>query len=58
MELVEERGREAGWGNISPLSASCGACGSGASLEEGETKAAAPHTPSPALALLLGVRAP
>ena len=43
MELVKGRSKQAGWGNISPHSASYGARGSGASLEEGETKAAAPH---------------
>lgn len=43
MELAEESSREADWGNLSPHSASCGACGSRASLEEGETEAPAPR---------------
>lgn len=43
MEPVKERSREAGWGNISCHSAPDGACGSRASLEGGETKAAAPR---------------
>lgn len=38
MELVEERSREAGWGNSSLHQASCGACGSWASLEEGQVQ--------------------
>lgn len=39
MELVKERSGAAGWRNISLHSASCGARGSRASLEEVKTKA-------------------
>lgn len=49
MELVKGRRRQAGWGNISAHSASHGACGSGTSLEQGRTKAAAPRALGPGL---------
>lgn len=45
MELVEERNREAGWGNSSLHQASCGACGSRISLEG--RSGARPQLPMP-----------